>query len=207
MVSVLASDRRGCTMMICTERASWRERRALLGAPYPLECSRDSREFVIETFRTRPAATLRKRRKPQTHADPAQYTATLACLGRDGKGASLLGTARRLLDLERQVCDALPAPLGPSCRVLRFEDGQLTLGVPAAAHSAKLRQLAPRLVAALEKQGWQVNGIAVRVQATLTRLEETELSRPAPRAPARQATELGTQALAELKRKLPPATR
>ncbi|RZS76943.1 DciA family protein [Pigmentiphaga kullae] len=176
----------------------------MLGAPYPLECSRDSREFAIETFRTRPAAPFRKRRKPQTHADPAQYTATLACLGRDGKGASLLGTARRLLDLQRQVCAALPAPLGPACHVLRFEDGQLTLGVPAAAHSAKLRQLAPRLVAALEKQGWQVNGIAVRVQATLTRLEETELSRPAPRPQARQATEQGTQALAELKRLLLP---
>lgn len=106
------------------------------------------------------------------------------------------------MDLERQVGTALPAPLGQSCRVLRYEDGQLTLGVPAAAHSAKLRQLAPRLAAALEKQGWQINGIAVRVQATLTRLEETESSYPAPRAPVRQMSERGIQAFAELRRQL-----
>lgn len=107
------------------------------------------------------------------------------------------------MDLERQVGAALPTPLGQSCRVLRYDEGQLTLGVPAAAHSAKLRQLAPRLVAALEKQGWQVNGIAVRVQATLTRLEETESSYPAPRAPVRQMSERGRQAFAELHEQLP----
>ncbi len=144
----------------------------------------------------------RKRRK-QTYTDPAQQTAALSCLVRDGKGASLLGTARRLMDLERQVREALPAPLGSACRVLRFEDGQLTLGVPAATHSAKLRQLAPRLVAALEKYGWQVNGIAVRVQATLTRLDETELSQTAARRePPRPLGKEGIKAFAQLRGQL-----
>ncbi|WP_158213362.1 DciA family protein [Pigmentiphaga sp. NML080357] len=157
---------------------------------------------MIDTFRTRPAAIARKRRT-RTYTDPAQETAALSCLGRDGKGSSLLGTARRLIELERQVCNALPSPLGSSCRVLRFEDGKLTLGVPAATHSAKLRQLAPRLVAALEKQGWQVNGIAVRVQATLTRLSQTELSQSATRRdPPRQLGEQGRKAIAELHQQL-----
>lgn len=120
---------------------------------------------------------------------------TLACLGRDGKGASLLGTARRLMDLQQCVASALPAPIGPACRVLRFEDGKLTLGVPAASHSAKLRQMAPRLVAALEKSGWQVNGIAVRVQATLTRLDVTEM--PQADTP-RQLSAQAVRAFAEL---------
>ncbi|VCU69539.1 hypothetical protein PIGHUM_01602 [Pigmentiphaga humi] len=157
---------------------------------------------MINAFRTRPAGAPIRRRK-QTYADPAQQTGALTCLGRDGKGASLLGTARRLLELERHVCAALPDPLGPSCRVLRFEDGQLTLGVPASSHSAKLRQLGPRLAAALEKQGWQVNGITVRVQATLTRLDTMDLSYPPPPAnPPRLVGQAGMQALSELQEQL-----
>lgn len=153
---------------------------------------------MIDTFRTRPAAIARKRRT-RTYTDPAQETAALSCLGRDGKGSSLLGTARRLIELERQVCNALPSPLGSSCRVLRFEDGKLTLGVPAATHSAKLRQLAPRLVAALEKQGWQVNGIAVRVQATLTRLPEPDAAPGAVRRdPPPQLSDGARKAMADL---------
>jgi len=152
-------------------------------------------------FRNRPANPTTRRRK-QTYTDPAQETAALACLGRDGKGASLLGTARRLMDLERLVRDTLPAPLGESCHVLRFEEGNLTLGVPAATHSAKLRQLAPRLVAALERQGWQVNGITVRVQATLTRLSEGEPASATPPAPPREFSEQARKAFAELHRRL-----
>jgi hypothetical protein len=101
--------------------------------------------------------------------DPATKTAALAWLRHDGRTAGLLATARAHMDLEQHLRAALPAALQTSCHVLNFEEGQLTIGVPAAAHSAKLRQLAPRIAASLEKRGWQVNGIAVRVQASLSR--------------------------------------
>jgi hypothetical protein len=134
---------------------------------------------------------VNRRRKP--YANPAVQTAALSWLGQDSRGASLLSTATRLMELQRQVGALLPEPMGSACRVLRFEDGNLTLGVPAASHSAKLRQLAPRIVAALEKQGWQVNGIAVRVQASLTRPGGTLLSGAAPARPV--GTDLSNKAV------------
>lgn len=124
----------------------------------------------------------------------------MAWLTQDQRGASLMSTARQLMQLQQQVQAVLPQPLGNACRVLRLEDGNLTLGVPAASHSAKLRQLAPRIVAALEKQGWQVNGIAVRVQASLTRPIETLLAQNAlPRRPAAPLGEQGLEAFSELR--------
>jgi hypothetical protein len=149
----------------------------------------------MDAFRPRPAPV---RRRAQTYADPAQQTATLSCLKRDGGGASLLSTAKRLIELQQHLAAALPGQLGEACRVLRIEDGKLTLGVPTAAHSAKLRQLAPRLADALAKHGWQVNGIAVRVQATLNRLPDA----PAPAREPRLLGAQGLQAFSELHDKL-----
>ncbi|GAA4342499.1 flagellar hook-length control protein FliK [Pigmentiphaga soli] len=142
-------------------------------------------------------------RRRKTFADPAAQTATLSWLGQDGRGASLLATARRLMALQREVEAVLQEPLRSACRVLRLEDGNLTLGVPAATHSAKLRQLAPRIAAALEKQGWQVNGIAVRVQASLTRPAGTFPSDAAPRHQPHDIGPDGLQAFADLRQTLP----
>ncbi len=137
--------------------------------------------------------------------DPAAQTGALVWLRQGGRSprpqghdarlrqiaSSLLATAQRHLELERGVRAAMPVALQSACHVLRFEDGQLTIGVPTAAHSAKLRQLGPRIAAALDKAGWQVNGIVVRVQAGLNR----PLGAPAPVAPGKP-NELGAKGVA-----------
>ncbi len=76
-----------------------------------------------------------------------------------------MATAHRLLEMERHVRSVLPAPLNAACRVMRSQDDTLTLSVPTPAHSAKLRQILPRLASSLQASGWQVNEIRVRVQA------------------------------------------
>ncbi|QEI05042.1 DUF721 domain-containing protein [Pigmentiphaga aceris] len=133
--------------------------------------------------------------------DPATKTAALAWLRHDGRTAGLLATAHQHMDLEQHLRAALPAALQSSCHVLRFEDGQLTIGVPAAAHSAKLRQLAPRIASSLEKRGWQVNGIAVRVQATLSRPLGGVVA-PNPVGRPNQIGSPGIQAFADLQDKI-----
>lgn len=136
--------------------------------------------------------------------DPATRTAAMAWLRQDGRAASLLATANRHIQLEQALRAVLPPALQSACHVLRFEDGRLTLGVPAAAHSAKLRQLGPRIAAALDQRGWQVNGIAVRVQASLSQPlgQDVRLARPGK---PNELGERGVDAFEELKAALPPS--
>jgi len=121
-------------------------------------------------------------------------------LKQSSTGSSVLATAHRLLELQRHVRAVLPPPLNATCQVLRWQDGILMLGVPTAAHSAKLRQVVPRLAASLQGSGWQVNEIRVRVQAAT-------LAQPpvAPRAPHERPfiAPDGVQAFARLREALP----
>jgi len=75
------------------------------------------------------------------------------------------------------------------CVVAKLETPRLQLAVPSAAHAAKLRQLAPRIAQALNTQGWNLNEIAVRVQAGMPRP-----GAKAPRPP-KEAEPLGETAL------------
>lgn len=122
----------------------------------------------------------------------------LGWLNRTQQGSSLVATAQRLMTLQQHVSASLPGALGQVCQVLKWQEGELHLAVPAAAHSAKLRQVLPRLTQNLQKQGWEVNQIRVRVQA----------SRPfEPERPARVANSLpdqGIAAFAELQHLVPP---
>src|SRR5690606_14128936 len=94
-----------------------------------------------------------------------KQTDAMSWLHQSQHGASVLATAKKLLELQALVQASLPAPLNTACQIVRWQDETLTLSVPSAAHSAKLRQVVPRLAAALQKHGWQVNEIRVRVQA------------------------------------------
>lgn len=71
------------------------------------------------------------------------------------------------LQVQAVLAAALPPPLATVCWVTKLEKARLQVAVPSAAHAAKLRQLAPRLVQTLAHHGWNLNEIAVRVQATL----------------------------------------
>lgn len=94
-----------------------------------------------------------------------KQTDAMSWLHQSQHGASVLATAQRLLELQALVQASLPAPLNTACQIIRWQDDVLTLSVPSSAHSAKLRQVVPRLAGALQKHGWQVNEIRVRVQA------------------------------------------
>lgn len=74
-------------------------------------------------------------------------------------------TAMRMASLQEDVAKTLPLIAG-SCGVLSFEEGVLVLGAPNAAVAARLKQQVPTLMAALQKHGWQVNSIRLKVQVT-----------------------------------------
>ncbi|MCD0501845.1 flagellar hook-length control protein FliK [Bordetella petrii] len=113
----------------------------------------------------------------------------LGWLGHDARGAGVLATARTHLQIQRAVAAVLPPALGAVCVVAKLESQRLQLAVPGAAHAAKLRQLAPRIAQALNAQGWNLNEIAVRVQAGMPKP-----GAKAPRPP-KEAQPLGDSAL------------
>lgn len=53
-----------------------------------------------------------------------------------------------------------------TCEILQFESGQMVLSTPNAALAARLKQQLPRLQDRLQKDGWQVNSIRIKVQVT-----------------------------------------
>ena len=79
--------------------------------------------------------------------------------------SALLPTALRVGNLQRDVKVILP-PMYAGCDVLSFQDATLTLAVPSSAVAAKLKQQLPKLQGALQKRGWQVDGIKLKVQVT-----------------------------------------
>ncbi|CAM3772927.1 Flagellar hook-length control protein FliK [Bordetella sputigena] len=107
-------------------------------------------------------APYRPSRKPARRENTA-----MGWLGHDARGAGVLATANLHLQIQRTVAAAVPPVLGNVCRVARLEADRLQLAVPSAAHAAKLRQMAPRIAQALHAAGWNLNEIAVKVQAGL----------------------------------------
>ncbi|WP_051781472.1 DciA family protein [Janthinobacterium agaricidamnosum] len=77
--------------------------------------------------------------------------------------ASLLPTVARLASLQKDCAQALPAMFS-QCDILQFEGGHLVLATPNAAVAAKLKQQLPKLQAELEKRGWQIFAIKLKVQ-------------------------------------------
>lgn len=96
-----------------------------------------------------------------------QSLSAIDWLSQGRQSADVLATARRLIELEQLARKGLPRNLAAVCRVARFEGQDLTLAVPSAAHAAKIRQLAPRIVQLLISNGWNLNQIKVKVQASL----------------------------------------
>ena len=88
-----------------------------------------------------------------------------AFLRRNDKMAGLLPAAMRMASLQTDCARALP-PMFSNCDVLSFQDAQLVLATPSSAVAAKLKQQLPKLQAALQKKGWQVVDIKLKVQVT-----------------------------------------
>ena len=88
--------------------------------------------------------------------------------------ASLLPAAMRMASLQQDCAAALP-PMFGMCDVLSFEEGALVLATPTSAVAAKLKQVLPKLQMALQKRGWQVNHIRLKVQVTRSLPPEVQM--------------------------------
>jgi hypothetical protein len=77
--------------------------------------------------------------------------------------AALLPSAMRMGNLQRD-CRLILPPMYTACEVASLQEGTLTLAVPSSAVAAKLKQQVPKLQAALQKKGWQVEAIRIRIR-------------------------------------------
>ncbi|MEC5215832.1 hypothetical protein RCH09_000766 [Actimicrobium sp. GrIS 1.19] len=87
--------------------------------------------------------------------------------------AALLPSVTRMMALQNDCAASLPSMFS-ACGVLQFESGQLVLSTPNAALASKLKQQLPKLQDGLQKCGWQVNAIRLKVQVG------PPLEKPAP---------------------------
>ena len=131
---------------------------------------------------------MNKPLSPRSRTGRGQETA-LSWLGHDARGAGVLATAQRHLQIQQALAALLPRGVGEVCAVIKLDNRRLELAVPGPAYAAKLRQMAPSLAQALTGRGWLLDEIAVRVQAGMPR--------PGSRAahPPKLAQPLGAQAL------------
>ena len=83
----------------------------------------------------------------------------------NGPMAALMPAVTRMMALQKDCASALPA-MFRACDILQFEGGQLVLATPNAAVAAKLKQQLPKLQNELQKRGWQVAAIRLKVQVT-----------------------------------------
>jgi hypothetical protein len=102
----------------------------------------------------------------------------------DSAMAALLPALSRMAALQKTCAAALPAMFS-ACAILQFEAGALAMSAPNAALAARLKQQLPRLQDRLQKDGWQVNSIRIKVQ----------VGRIAPPPPPKRVVELTDKAL------------
>jgi hypothetical protein len=103
----------------------------------------------------------------------------------------LAGQARRVAELQQIFLKVAPQSLTQACCVKQLRAGTLFLLADNAAIAAKLKQLAPRLLTAYEKQGVEVTSIRVEVQVS---------EAPPGRAPKRVPKQLSIETIENLER-------
>lgn len=111
--------------------------------------------------------------------------------------AALLPTALRMGNLQRD-CRLILPPMYAACEVASLQEGVLTLSVPSSAVAAKLKQQVPKLQAGLQKKGWQVESVRVKI-----RMGSTVPVREIPQPSSLQMPPTAVDAFAELGETLP----
>lgn len=86
-------------------------------------------------------------------------------LSANARIASLIPAAMRMGRLQSDCAEALP-PIFSNCDVLSFEGTRLVLAVPTSAVAARLKQQLPKLQESLQRKGWLVEQIKLKVQVT-----------------------------------------
>jgi hypothetical protein len=97
-------------------------------------------------------------------------------LGASEELKALSGRARRLQELQTLYLGAAPRELAGSSRVRDYRAGTLFVSADNAAVAAKLKQLAPSLLASIGKTGAEVTGIRIEVQVSGTASERRHKS-------------------------------
>jgi hypothetical protein len=85
-----------------------------------------------------------------------------------GEFKGLTGRVRRLMELQQTFLDSAPPLLAQASRVGNCRGGTLLLLADNAAVAAKLRQLAPRLLARMREREPEITGIQIEVQVRRT---------------------------------------
>lgn len=79
---------------------------------------------------------------------------------------TILNKAQTLADLHRQFIAVAPSHFAPSTQILGLQLGTLSIAAANSTLAAKLRQIAPELVVALQNKGCAVSSIRVKVQVS-----------------------------------------
>jgi len=84
-------------------------------------------------------------------------------LGRGQRSGTILATVQHLMQAQRVVRAALSGAMGAACQVAMIDGDKMTMLVPSAAHAAKLRQMTPAICRALQRKGWAVSDIHIKI--------------------------------------------
>lgn len=76
----------------------------------------------------------------------------------------IVAEVRRLAAVDQLCRDALPPSLRPFFNVGAYRNGRIKIYATTGAAAAKLRQISPRISAALRERGLEVTGIDLQVQ-------------------------------------------
>ena len=95
---------------------------------------------------------------------PLQKIGTL--LGNTPELKALSVRARRMRELQTLYLRSAPLELASSSRVKNYRAGTLLIGADNAAVAAKLKQLAPSLLASIRKSEGEITGIRIEVQVS-----------------------------------------
>ena len=89
-----------------------------------------------------------------------------ALLGASEELKTLSAGMRRLQDLQKLYLRSAPRELAGSSRVKNYRTGTLFVSADNAAVAAKLKQLAPTVLASIRKTEPQITGIRIEVQVS-----------------------------------------
>ncbi len=107
---------------------------------------------------------------------------------------TLLDKAQVLSDLHRQFASVVPSHIALSTQILGLQFGTLSIAAANATLAAKLRQIAPDLVTQLQRNGYEISAIRVKVQVSF--------DKPQPQITPHKLSRTAQRKLGELSLKL-----
>lgn len=104
-------------------------------------------------------------------------------LGATDELKALSARMRRLRELQTLYAGSAPRELASASRVKNYRTGTLFVSADNAAVAAKLKQLAPTLLASIRKTEAEITGLRIEVQVSGGVRERTRKSKKTPLSP------------------------